>query len=317
MTWYATDTLEETYGETKEFLFPFDVWLWLKISVILLFVGGSYSGVPTTGYGDSLEAVELWLEQDAATEELLDDVGGEEVAQALEDVALQGWALAFAAALLIVFVVWTYLAAVFEIVFYRSMHDDEVRLKWGFKRYVKEGFAYFVFNWLMLAASLGGFALLIYAFFRPGLGLGTAASLAALTWVVVWLLSFVVRNLALPEVAVADTGFLQGFRVSLGYVRREWKQALVFLLVKVVVGVVASVLVTVAVTLASVVLLIPLILAGLVLYFVSPWLVAVPVLVFVLGILVIWFLVAVPVQTYIYRWVLNVYGGFSATEETQ
>ncbi|MFW5929464.1 MAG: DUF7544 domain-containing protein, partial [Halobacteriota archaeon] len=91
-------------------------------------------------------------------------------------------------------------------------------------------------------------------------------------------------------------------------------ETLAFLVTKFVVGVVAYVLVSIVVALGMVALAIPLVLLGLVVYFVSPALLLVPLVLGILGLLVLSFGVTVPVQTYVFTWVLGVHARFAGLE---
>jgi MFS family permease len=310
LSWYAIDTLGEAYEETKEFLLPFDLRLWLKIAFVLFFVGG-YSSFPTSfgntggGMGGVQEEVgETQVEVPETPDAVLEELSN----------LITPLVLSILLAVLIVGVIYSYLSSVFTFVFYRSVQDAEVRLRAGVKRYAYDGLKYFVFNLLMLVLWLASLALAVAAFFNAvPVGLSVLAALVPL-WVLLWLVSFYVRSLTVPEMVAEDAGFVESLKRTYGYVRGEPKQAAVFLVASIVIGIAAAAVLSVAVAAISIIAAIPLVILGVVLYFISPLLVAVPAIVGVLFLLVALFAVSVPVQTYVFGWILNVHSRFSELE---
>jgi len=318
MGWYATETLGDTYEETKGFLLPFDPRLWLKISVILFFVGGSYGSFPTGGTGGTgFEGSEDVTQGGLFDEVPTDDLTLEEVRSFLTETQTGRYILAFAIAFIIVLVFYTYLSAVFTFVYYRSIEDREVLLKAGFKRYAVDGFKLFLFNWLIGIVSLASVGALVYAFFFGPYSVGTVALVAVPIWILGWIFGFVVKNFVVPEMVTREAGFVEALRRSAGYVRDEWKQALVFAVTKFVLAIAASALVGAAFAISLLVLAIPFIIVGVVLYLISEILGAAVSLLFLLALLTAFFLITVPVQTYIFGWVLNVYEKFVGNVEPE
>lgn len=300
--WYAVRMLGRSVEEVKEFLFPFDRGVWLRLAVIVFFVGGSASFQPPLGsdgaaQGSGLEAGGF---QEA--------VGGADPGALLASPLFIGVILA----VLGLVVVWSYFSAVFELVFYRTLKEGEPRLRRGVRRYARVGFGYFLFNWgVLLVGGLGAVAVVL-ALMVFGSAYAAVLGLVLLpVWVGLWLVSFYVSNLAVPAMAVEGVGFVEGVQGAYRQVRAEWRQAAVFFVVRFVVGIVAATVVGIGTLLVLVALAIPLGIVGFLLYMLHPVLVVIPLVVGLAGLFVAWFAVSIPVQTFVYRWVLNVYGAFA------
>lgn len=308
MGWYAVQSLQEALDETREFLWPFDVWRWLRLSVIVFFVGGSgggFSGLNNAGQGFS-QSFGDGTTGDGSVEAL-----EQNVSEALSDPEVVGLIAIAAAVILFLFVLFSYLSAVFEFVFYRALIDDEVRIRAPFRRYAVDGLKYMLFRLAVLFVILGSIAGAVAAFLSsPGLGLIVVPTVI-FVWLLISVIGFFVKTLAIPTMVRDDAGFVDALRITGRQVREEWRQAGVFFLANVVVTIAAGVIVALGFVVALIALAIPLVILGLLFMAVSDVLVAIPVLLGVIGLLVAWVLLAVPVQTYVYRWILDVHAGFA------
>jgi len=137
-----------------------------------------------------------------------------------------------------------------------------VELRSGFRRYAYDGFKYFLFNLGITAVTLLSVVVLILGFLSNPLTGAVLLLFLVPFWFFLWLVSFYVKNVALPEIVVEETGFIESLKNAYGYIHEEWKQAAVFLLVKVVVGIVVAVLIGAALVAAVVALAIPLVVLG-------------------------------------------------------
>ncbi|MFP4632128.1 MAG: hypothetical protein ACLFMT_01665 [Halobacteriales archaeon] len=310
MSWYAVDALGDASDETKEFLWPFDARQWLKLAVIVFFAGGG------GGFGSMMNNAGSW-NQPGAGPGMGDGTGAgyaefeRAVSEALNDPEVVRLIAAVAVVFFVVLLLFQYLSSVFSFVFYRVVDDEDVRIRAPFREHAVDGAKYMVFQLLVLGVVLGGFVAVAAAFFAdPGLGFGLLLAVILL-WLLVSVVALFVHTLALPTMVREDAGFVEALHVTGGRVRAEWKQALVFLLANVVVSIAAGVVVAVGLVLSIIALAIPLVVLGVLLSLVSETLVLIPMLLGVVGLLVAWFLFAVPAQTYVYRWVLDVHAGFA------
>lgn len=305
--WYAIDAIEPALDETKAFLWPPETGLWLRLAVVVFFVGGpggSFGGGLQNagqGFGRSVEGG--------------GGGGGAELEQAIEEMVSQpGFVrtvLLAAAVVLAVLLIFTYLSAVFEFVFYRSLLDERVRLRELFRRYAVDGLKYWAFNVAVLLALFGSMGVFLVAVVvEPVTAVALVLPLLAV-WLGLAIVGFFVRTLAIPTMVREETGFVEALRLTYRRVRREWKQAAVFLFTNLVVTVAAGLVAGLGIMLALIVLGIPLGVVAVVAWMLHPALVLIPVVIGVVGLLTAYFAVAIPVQTYVFRWVLDVHEGFA------
>lgn len=132
-------------------------------------------------------------------------------------------------------------------------------------------------------------------------------------WLGLSIVAFAVKNLSLPDIVLNGSGFMDAVRKGLGYLRTEWRQTGMFLLVKILLGVVVAAISGFGVLAGALVIGIPLTIAGILLSMVHPVLVVIPAFLGVVGIIAVVFLVSIHLRTFMYRWVLNVYAGIDSS----
>lgn len=309
MGWYALDPLQEALDETKGFLWPFDASRWLRLAVIVFFAGGSGGGFGSGLNNASQGFGESYGEGTAANASLQEFE--RTVTEALSDPEVVSLLVIAAALILGLVVVFSYLSAVFEFVFYRVLIDEDVRILGPFRRFAVDGLKYMLFRLTLLAVMFGGLAGVIAAFVAdPGLALLLLPVLIVF-WLLIAVIGFFVKTLAIPTMVREGTGFIEALKIAGGQVRAEWKQAGVFLLTNLVVTIAAGIVVSIGLIVAVIGLAIPLAIIGLPLAAISEVLVAIPIVLGLIGLLVAWALLAVPVQTYVYHWILDVHAGFA------
>lgn len=331
MVWYAIDAIQDAIDETKALLWPFERGIWLRLAVIVFFVGGPGgafgSGLQNAsrgfgrGFGQGVDDGGAGAGAGAGTGagtgagNVSGNASMADLAEAFGDVTsgpgFPETLVAVAAILLGLILLLSYLSAVFEFVFYRGLVDEEIRLREPFRRYAWDGVKYALFRFGLLLAVFGTVGGAIAAMVLD-LGVGLALVFPAiLVWLVLAMVGFFVHALAIPTMVVEETGFVEALRRTWRRVRTEWKQAGVYLLASIAVGIAASILVGIGILVGVIGLAIPLVILALGLMAVAEVLVAIPILLGVVGLIAIYFAIAIPVQTYVYRWMLDVHAGFA------
>lgn len=291
MGWYALEEIDGTLSDVKEFLLPFNLKRWLKLAVIVFFIGASFTSFP--GAPGDLDP--------GTTGPDMPDLGIDLAVLAVIAVAVVG-----------VIAVFSYLSSVFEFIFYQSLVDDEVKLKDSFGKHYFNGLKLFGFNILVGLVGMATLAVLIVSAMYSIWAAVGIVFLMIPVWLVLWLVSFFVRNVTVPEIVVNGKGFMDALRETWSKVRVEWRQSLLFIVFAIALSIGASVVTGTVVIGGLLVMAIPLVIIGILFAAVWPPLVLIPVLIGILGLMVVSFGVSIPVQTYIYRWVLNVYQRFDS-----
>lgn len=292
MGFYAVEELEESFEDVKELLFPFNAVLWLKIAVIVIFIGGGMSSFP--GSPGDIDVSDSDFDFELPE---LDFVSNIVLLSVL--VGVIGFVLVF-----------SYISAVFEFIFYQSLNDRNVAIIENFRKHALNGLKYFLFNLLMIFAWVISFVTILGAV-TYSFVLGFMVLLLMIpVWIVFWLISFYVKNMTLPDMVIKGSGFREGLKNALANLRGETRQSIIFPIVKIFLGIATTLIIGLTVLAGAILLGVPLLLIGVLLYLVWAPLVALPILAGIIGLAVISLGITVPVQTYIYTWVLNVYGNF-------
>lgn len=300
---YAIDDVEDAWAITKDFLLPFDLRRWLRLAVIVFFVGG---GAGSGGTGWSTNAPMRGGQMPGTFP------GG----LPLDEPRVLALVVGIGLLILLLIVVLGIVGSVMQFVLVEAVRSGEVRLREPFGRFLGKGLHLFVFQLLLVL----GLVVLPMALLVAGLALG-AGPVLLLPFVPLLLLVILVAGVTVglttdfvvPTMVKRDVGVLAGWRRFWSTLREEWEQYVAYLLVRLVLGIVAGVVVGIV----TLVLLLPvLFVAGLLVFgFVtaspSP-LLLVPLLLLLIPLgllaLVVSLLVRVPVVTYFRYYSLLVLG---------
>jgi hypothetical protein len=317
MALYALDDVDDAYGVTRAFLTSIDRTTWLKLALVVFFVGGAGANFPGTGFSGG-------------------DVGGEPGASPTDefpafDPGPDFWLLVGVVALVLVIIglALFFVAAVMEFVFVESLRSETVSIREYWGRHWRKGAHLFAFRLVVGLLFLAPFLVLTLLFFVPMvLGGGFGAPLAALfvllpvifvVAVVVGLVDGFTTNFVVPIMLLEDRGVVDGWRRLWPTIRAQWKQYLAYAVAAWILSLVGGILVAVVAAILIALLFVPfgvLLAIGIgLLSVLEPvgiaWLVVTGIL-FALAALVVALLVTVPVQTYLRYYALLILGDVDA-----
>ncbi|MCU4750757.1 hypothetical protein OB919_01975 [Halobacteria archaeon AArc-curdl1] len=158
-TMYAIDDLSDAIDVTRNFLTPVDIWMWLKLAIILLFVGGVTFGGPTVPTGDPTGFDAVTTEEDVDS---LEEFQAEWEAETGEEFPVDDliFAIAVLAAIIIgIWLVYAFIGAIFEFVFVESLRSSAVDVRQYANRNFGRGVRLFGFRiglLLVLSLIVGG-----------------------------------------------------------------------------------------------------------------------------------------------------------------
>ncbi|WP_256301276.1 DUF7544 domain-containing protein [Haloarchaeobius salinus] len=297
MSLHAVDELDDAIDVTRGLLFPFDLWLWLKLALLTLFIGGG-AGFPSYAFN---------FAQPSGTV----DAGG--IVDDGQLLLVVGVLVALAVGF---FIVLGIVGAVMEFVFVEALVSGEVRIRRHFGEYWRRGLRLFGFRLAMTLPMLLVVLGVIVAFLFPvllggGFELGLILLLAAIPLVLV--LAFVVGIIngftsvfVVPVMLADDCGVLDGWRTLWPSITEETAEYIGFAVINYVIRLVTGTAATVVLGVTALVLLVP---AGLVVFGVLAALPAAPGLLGVAAFVVVgavylavlfavWAVVLVPVESY-------------------
>jgi len=316
MALHAIENLDDAFAATRSFLTPVDRAVWLRLAVVVLFVGspgGNLGGLQFPGGGN---------------------VDGRDVGSGLPTGELpvvapgpSAWLLLAAAVgvLLLVALAFVFVGSVMEFVLVESLRREEVRIRRYWGRRWRQGLRLFAFRVAVGAVALGGLLLLagaaLLSLFGPGpVGVAVLSLLLLPLFGVIAAVAGLVNGFTtvfvVPIMILEDRGVLAGWRRLWPTITAHWKQYLAYAIAGVVLSGVGGLLAGAVTLLAALVLLVPfgvLFAVGYGLFAVGIAPVGIAVmavvgLLFGLSVLAVVALVRVPVATYLRYYALFVLG---------
>jgi hypothetical protein len=309
MDWYALEELDTAWEKTKEVILPFDLKTWARFFVIVIFTGASMN-MPTffgnfgegSGFEDSSSNSDLQTTA-ASFDDINQSVTGLAAGSAGQTSILAALGALFVSVVLFLILI----SSVFELVYYQSLIDENVRIRPNFREHFGKGFRYFGFRLTsgLLAILLLGISSLVFSWSPVFGGLLLAASLIFL--VPLSIVLGLTNNFVLPRMIEADENVIEGWRNIYDSLRQEWKQVGVYIVIRFFVKMMAGIVGVFWMLVALLLVGVPFSLIGLVFYLAAEWLVIIPVIIGV----VIWVILLIagqiPIQTYLYSYALMVY----------
>jgi len=319
MSLYAVDAIDDAFSATRSFLWPFDRGRWLRLAVVVLFLGGTggfspfqFSGGAPTGTGP-----ETSLPSELPPPETV-------VPGGVELLLIAGvFALIAAIVLGVLFV-----GSVMEFVFVESLRREAVSVRRYWRDNWRVGARLFGFRLLLgvltLAVVLSVLAVVLSPVLLGNEGLAIGTVLLAIpvffaVAVVSGLLGAFTTNFVVPVMLVEDRGVVSAWRRFWPTLTGQWKQYAAYVVISFVLQIAVSILMGIVIVLGVVAAAVPFGVVGLVgvallsaVELVGGALIAVAALLFALTVFALSLLVAVPAQTYLRYYALFVLGDTAA-----
>lgn len=313
MSFYAVDDIGDAVDATKALLLPVDRGTWLRLAIVVFFLGGGGGGFGQIGNGVSSNTGGT-----STPSTSLGSLGSTELLIVGVVVAL----------LVAVVLALAFVGAAMEFVFVESLRRETVRIREYLRAHWRRGARLFGFRLGLGLATLAAVAIVIGVAAAPILlgvaPVGIVLLLVAIPIVVVVAVVGAVAGgftttFVVPTMLVEERGVLAAWRRFWPTLRAGWKQYAVYALVVFGLRVAAGLLAAVVTILAGLALAIPtglLALLGFALtetVTVVGWgVVGLAVVVFLLGLFAVSLVVAVPIQTFLRYYGLFVLGDTDA-----
>lgn len=309
MALHAIENVGDAFSTTRNFLFPFEFRRWLKLVVVVFFLGGGVS-FPTAQF-DVPSTVDPSVGTDLPT-------------IPFETSTI---VVAIVGAVVLIGVLFALIGAIMEFVFVESLRTGDVSIRRHWGRRWRQGIRLFVFRIVVGLPVLAVFAGWIVLLFAPLLPtpIDLAVPFVTLFFVglpIVFLISLLYAIIAsfttvfvVPIMIKTDGGVLSSWALLWNSIKAQPKQYLAYAVIGFVLAIAAGIAGSLVVGLVAVAFFIPLaILAGLV--YVTASLsstvviasVAAVVLLFAAILLVLWLAIQVPVVAYLRYYGLLVLG---------
>lgn len=323
MSWYAIEELENALEETKDLLFPIDRGTWVRLIVIVVLTGQGFSipNIPAdTGEFDAERSgFETTYGASSPTDMSLSDM-----AVSTPELPATGMSMATATApsdaviaVLVALIVlggllFLLVSSIFEFIYYQSLLDKDVRIIRNFREHLGKGARYFGFR-----IGIGIIALLLLAGAGALLALNTFVGVFALFILLLGALPLIVllaltHNFVLLKMIETESGVLPAWRDFWPELQADWKEVLVYLLVRLGINIVFGIAAVIWALLTLILLTVPFGIVTALLYMVAPVMAVLPALIGVITWLVLLLGLQVVLQTYLYNYAILVYHDLTA-----
>jgi MFS family permease len=308
MALHAVEDVEEAFGVTRGFLTPVNVRRWLKLALVVFFVGSGVS-FPTAQFNASTPP---------------GDVANGELPFGLPVDAVTLVVVVVAAGLLLGGL-FALIGSIMEFVLIESLRTGEVSLRRHWRRRWRQGVRLFGFRIAiglpMIALFAGWLALLVGPILTgrdptiPATAFLVGIPVVFLIGGLYALVSGLTTVFVVPLMIQADSGVLAAWRRLWGSIKTAWKQYLAYVVFAFLLTVAAGIIASVVVGIIAIVLLVPVLIAAAITYVTASLSSTVGVVVLValallfgLSLLVVGTLAQVPVVTYLRYYALLVLG---------
>lgn len=313
MALHAVENVEKAFDITREFLTPIDLRRWLKLALVVFFVGGGVS-FPTAQFNTSTPS---------------GSVSNGDIPFSLP-VDVVTLVVVFVAAGLLLGGLFALIGAIMEFVLIESLRTGEVSLRRYWRRRWRQGLRLFGFRIAiglpMIALFVGWLALLFVPVLTgrdptiPVTAFLVGIPVVFLISVLYALVSGLTTVFVVPLMIQTDSGVLAAWRLLWGSIKTAWKQYLAYVVIAFLLTVAAGIIVSIAVGIVAIVLLIPILIVAAITHVtvsvsstVGVVVLVALALLFGLSMLVIWTIAQVPVVTYLRYYALLVLGDIDET----
>lgn len=260
MPWYAVDALDDALDATKSLLVPVDGRQWLRLALVVFFLGGTGGGGPSATAGSSTGGPTVTA-PGASGGELHLPLSPEEAFSIGLVVVLLGLTLG---------VLYALVGSVMEFVFVESLRRQHVSVRRYADQHLGRALRLFGFRialGLLVIVPAGGIVLGVLSAVsgEPRVSLGLLAifvPLLILLGILVAAIDVFTTHFVVPVMIGGNVGVLVGWRRFWPTLTREWKQYGVYALVRVGLALAVGVVASIVSGIVAAVLFVPLALAG-------------------------------------------------------
>jgi len=284
MTWHSIDAVDAAFKRTKSTLIePFNFWKWIKLGIIILLIGGSTgggggggsnfggTGQNFNGIGDNGDLItdSQFLEYREMFTQFLD--------------TYLTYLLLGIGFLIGIILLLSYISNVMEFVFVHSLVTNVVTF-WAYTRqYLRQGFNLFIIRFVLGLAFLSILLISMLPIVLPvldssgdfdiGMFIGGMFLFAGVLLILV-IISGIIQsfiNLSIPMSMYQNTGIIAAFKKVLGLFKADWKQIIVYWVVRFFLGIIVGIIMMLAAVILFIVVFGIVSMLGLVLYLILSW----------------------------------------------
>ncbi len=283
MTWHSIDAVDTAFKRTKSALIePFNFWKWIKLGIIIFLLGGSGGGGGGGNYGGTGQD---FGGIDDSGEPLITDSQFSEFSdmftQFLDTYLI--FILLGIASIIGIMLFLSYISNVMEFVFVHSLVTNVVTF-WAYTRqYLRQGFNLFMIRFVLGLAFLSIIIISMLPIVLPildspsdlhfGMLIGGMFLFAGVLLILA-IISGIIEsfiNLSIPMSMYQNTGIIAAFKKVLGLFKADWKQIIVYWVVRFFLGIIVGIIVGLAAIILFIVVFGIIFMLGLILYLLLSW----------------------------------------------
>ncbi|MDI9395293.1 MAG: hypothetical protein QM426_07720 [Euryarchaeota archaeon] len=282
MSWYAIDAVDRAFSRTRKALFePFDFWKWVKLAIIIFFVGSgsNYGGTGAnyqTGFEDFVNNYEN-LEH-GEIPGFLSGISWPGLSD-IESISTLSNIVAIVIFFILFILVFSYISSVMEFVFVEALVKNEVHLWAYFKKFMRKGFNFLLIRLALGLVFIGIFLLALLPLIPIVLTESSDFALLAFIGGIFWVFGIIILlaligsvissflSLAIPISIYSKKGILSAFHMVYQNFRKNWKEVLVYWLIRIALGIAIGILVVILFIVLALALVIAFLIIDIILYF--------------------------------------------------
>jgi len=284
MTWHSIDAVDTALKRTKSALIePFNFWKWIKLGIIILLIGGSTGG--GGGGGSNFGGTGQNFNGIGDNRDLITDsqfLEYREMFTQFLDTYLTYLLLGIGFFIGIILLL-SYISNVMEFVFVHSLVTNVVKF-WAYTRqYLRQGFNLFIIRFVLGLAFLSILLISMLPIVLPvldspgdfniGMFIGGMFLFAGVLLILA-IISGIIQsfiNLSIPMSMYQNTGIIAAFKKVLGLFKADWKQIIVYWVVRFFLGIIVGIIMMLAAVILFIVVFGIVSMLGLVLYLILSW----------------------------------------------
>ena len=273
MVWYSIDVIGESVKRTKKILVePFDFWKWIKLGIIIFFIGG--------GFGSSGSNYNPGAFDNPQTDRNLEEPSTGQMINQITQFwhQYQTYILIGLAMIIFIILIFGLISAIMQFVFVEALVTNKVMIIAYFKKYMRPGFNLFIMQTILGLFFLSLFVLAMLPIVLPILESPDSISFGSIMGSIFWFVIVVIVlsitsgiifsliYLSIPLVMYDQIGLIEAIKKIVGRASDDWKQIVVYWIMRAVLWIAASIIMGIAALILLILLVIVIAIVGIILY---------------------------------------------------
>jgi len=273
MSWYSIDVIDASVKRTKRIILePFDFWKWIKLAIIIFFIGGgfgsSWSNFDPGAFDRRLEDRDM---EKPSTETIIDQIT--QFWDQYHTYILIGLAM-----IIFIILIFSLISSIMQFVFVDAVVTNKVTIIEYFKKYTRPGFNLFIIQTILGLFFLSLFILAMLPIVQPMLESPENISFGAIMGSILWFITVVIVlsiiggiidsliYLSIPLVMYDQIGLIEAIKRIVGRAGADWKQMVVYWVMRALLWLAAAIFVGIAAIILLIFLVIVIVIVGIILY---------------------------------------------------